>query len=177
MLTTQRSDLGEQEACTPGQRRAGTGRVNGMGYWREHKQRLWIVLADLLLALTSYLAAYLIRFEGQIPPTHLAIALRALPFLLALRLACCIGFGLYRRVWVYASLTDLFAVVRAVTVGSAVFSVLLFSDPFRGHSRGILIMDWLILILLVGGVRVALRVYRRGLPPRRPAAATPSPPR
>jgi FlaA1/EpsC-like NDP-sugar epimerase len=28
-------------------------------------------------------------------------------------------------------------------------------------------MDWLILILLVGGLRVALRVYWRGLPPRR----------
>ena len=37
---------------------------------RQRKRRLWVVLGDLLLSLVAYLAANLIRFDGDIPARY-----------------------------------------------------------------------------------------------------------
>jgi len=96
----------------------------------------------------------------------------ALPALVAIRLAAFAGFGLYRGVWTYASIRDLMAVIKAASAGSVAFAVLLLRMGFRGHSRAILVIDWLLAVLLVGGIRLSIRVLRGGLR-WRPAGSRP----
>ncbi len=132
----------------------------------EHKKRLWMVLADIVLAVAAYLLANLFRFEGDIPGHHVRLIWRALPFLLLLRIAAFTGFGLYRGIWAYASISDLITLIKAVTAGSAAFAVALFFLELKGHSRAVLVLDWLILIFLVGGTRLSLRLCQRIRPPR-----------
>jgi len=96
----------------------------------------------------------------------------ALPALVAIRLAAFAGFGLYRGVWPYASIRDLMAVIKAASAGSVAFAVLLLRMGFRGHSRAILVIDWLLAVLLVGGIRLSIRVLRGGLR-WRPAGSRP----
>ncbi len=131
-----------------------------MRYLWEHKRRLWVVLADVLLTAAAYLLANLFRFEGQIPARDLGFMWRALPVLVLIRLAAFVGFDLYRGVWAYASISDLIAMLKAVTAGSAGFVAALMFLGMRGHSRAVLVMDWLILILLIGASRLSLRLWR-----------------
>ena len=119
-----------------------------------------MLLADVLLAASAYLLANLFRFEGNIPAQYLALIWRALPLLVTIQAAAFIGFGLYRGVWAYASISDLVMILKAATAGSAGFFVALLLKGLQGHSRGVILIDWLILIFLVGGVRLALRLYR-----------------
>ena len=43
---------------------------------------------------------------------------------------------------------------------------------FRGHSRAILVIDWLLVVLLVGGIRLSIRLLRGGFR-FRPAGSRP----
>ena len=132
--------------------RSAMGRARSVPRHRRLKtlldgsRRLVVPLADLLATVGGYIAAHLIRFDGDIPARDLGFLSEGLPFLVAIRLACFAGFGLYRGVWTHASVRDLVAVFKGVTAGSVVFGVTLIFLGLRGHSRAILIIDWLLVV-------------------------------
>jgi FlaA1/EpsC-like NDP-sugar epimerase len=71
-------------------------------------------------------------------------------------------FGLYRRIWQYASIHELKLIVAAVSTASVFVSLILVSlftlGAFNGFPRSVLIIDWLLSVLLVGGLRFAMRL-------------------
>lgn len=71
-------------------------------------------------------------------------------------------FGLYRRLWEYASIRELKLIAIAVTTASIILGVivLIISFVMRGweFSRGVLIIDWLLSLLAVGGLRFSYRL-------------------
>jgi FlaA1/EpsC-like NDP-sugar epimerase len=70
-------------------------------------------------------------------------------------------FGLYRRVWTYASTRELILIVAAVTMASALVAlvvILITSILYKGFPRGVLPIDWLLSLVAVGGSRFALRL-------------------
>jgi len=71
-------------------------------------------------------------------------------------------FGLYRRIWVYASTYELrlitFAVTTACVLTSGVMLVLISAGLILpGMPRSALGIDWLLSLVLIGGSRFALR--------------------
>src|SRR5438067_12463692 len=73
--------------------------------------------------------------------------------------------GLYRGIWRYASLPDLFNIVRAATLAELVFLPLMFLfTRLETLPRSFLLIDWLVLIALLGGPRLGYRLFKdRGL--------------
>ena len=73
--------------------------------------------------------------------------------------------GLYRGIWRYASLPDLFNIARAVTLTVAVFVPLMFVlTRLDALPRSTLLIDWFVLIALLGAPRLAYRLFKdRGL--------------
>ncbi len=73
-----------------------------------------------------------------------------------------LGFGLYRRYWPYASIGDLLAIslaVSASTVGlSIVFVIATLLHAIEGFSRAVLLIDWLLTLAAIGGLRMSVRV-------------------
>ncbi len=71
-------------------------------------------------------------------------------------------FGLYRRLWAYASIQELKLIALAVTTASIVvglgMTILSLILPFRDYSRSVLFIDWALSILAVGGLRFSLRI-------------------
>ncbi len=71
-------------------------------------------------------------------------------------------FGLYRRLWLYASTQELKLILSAVTTASALVSLaivgLFTMGAFSGFPRSVLVIDWLLSILTVGGLRFTLRL-------------------
>ena len=72
------------------------------------------------------------------------------------------SFGLYRRVWAYASTRELKLITVAVTTASVAVSltVILLASlrVYTGFPRSVLAIDWLLSLLAVGGLRFALRL-------------------
>ena len=124
-----------------------------------YKRRLLEILVDFALLSSAYVVAHLLRFEGTLPGEYEARILQSLPVLLAVKVSCFAGFGLYRGVWRYLGLEDLIAVVKAVTWGSILSSLaLLYVWRFEGYSRAVFIIDWMLTLLAVSGARMAERL-------------------
>jgi len=73
--------------------------------------------------------------------------------------------GLYRGIWRYASLPDLFNIVRAVSLTVLVFLPVMFVvTRLEALPRSTLVIDWFVLIALLGTPRLAYRLFKdRGL--------------
>jgi len=69
--------------------------------------------------------------------------------------------GLYRGVWRYASLNDLGALLRAVTLAVVAFVLLLFLvDRGAQLPRSVPLINWFVLIVLLGGPRFVYRLFK-----------------
>jgi len=73
--------------------------------------------------------------------------------------------GLYRGIWRFASLPDLFNIARAVTLTVLIFLPVMFVvTRLELLPRSTLLIDWFVLITLLGGPRLAYRLFKdRGL--------------
>lgn len=68
-------------------------------------------------------------------------------------------FGLYRGIWRYASLNDLMRIARAVSVAVAVLFVVLFlTTRLDWMPRSAPVIQWFLLMALLGGARLAYRI-------------------
>jgi FlaA1/EpsC-like NDP-sugar epimerase len=124
-------------------------------------KNFWTILGiDVALVCTSYVLAYLIRFEGDIPPEQMELLLQTLPWIVPLKIALFAWVGLYRGMWRYTSIADLINIIKAVVIAAgAIALALVLVRRFEGFSRSVLILDALVTLMLIGGIRLLIRVY------------------
>ena len=129
-----------------------------------HRRRFVEVIVDFALICAAFLAAYLLRVEGEGTVTQRFIFTTALPILLVSRYLAFIPFGLYRGVWRYAGARDAVAVVAAVVTSEFVaFGVLAATRDLGDFPKSVFVIDALICIVLVGASRFWERAAARGL--------------
>lgn len=116
----------------------------------------FLLLDGATLALMPVLAL-LIRFEGVLPDGELALLLDWLPWFVAVGLAVFYSYGMYHRIWHYARVRDLVAIIGAVSLSVAIVFVL---DIFTGTRipRSIYILSWMLSIGGVGMSRLAFKI-------------------
>jgi FlaA1/EpsC-like NDP-sugar epimerase len=86
-------------------------------------------------------------------------------FLLFIAVAAVVFFfsGIHRGVWRYASLPDLLAIARAVSLTVLVFLAILFlTTRLDGYPRSTLLINWFVLIFLLGAPRLGYRLLHDG---------------
>ncbi len=116
-------------------------------------------LLDTIVVTAAYFLSYLLRFDGHIPLDHWAQFKTTLPFIVPFKLSCFFIFGLYRGMWRYTSLVDLRNIFKAATFSSTIIVLaIIFLYRFQGFPRSVYIGDYVLTLLLVGGVRVAVRL-------------------
>jgi UDP-GlcNAc:undecaprenyl-phosphate GlcNAc-1-phosphate transferase len=133
-----------------------------------------LFLIDLILVTAAYYCTYLIRFEGNLPDFQLVNFAQTLPMFLIIRMACFSFFGLYSLHWRYVGMTDIVAVIKAVAISSLLQIGVVYLLAVPSFSRSVIILDAILLVLLLSGVRMStglLRAYvhqfRQHLPHRR----------
>ena len=122
-----------------------------------------VLVGDLLLIIVCVLGSIILRipfgarlydFRFQIA-TMLVVALLVKPVIYYL-------FGLYRRLWEYASIRELKLIAIAVTTASILVTIIVliisFLNPHWEYSRGVLVIDYVLSLLAVGGLRFSYRV-------------------
>jgi len=130
----------------------------------------YLLLCDVPIVGMAAYGAFALRFDWYAPHSRQEF----LPYLLAALLikpAVFLGLGMYSRIWRYASVRDLIAVLTAVSVASAAMSVFVVAGVLSGElvefSRAIVFIDWLLTLCATGGVRMAVRLAaesRSGFP-------------
>jgi FlaA1/EpsC-like NDP-sugar epimerase len=112
----------------------------------------------LLFVASSYLAFWL-RFDGAIPAAQQTALAQALPWLVAVRAATFVAFRLHKGLWRYTGLWELQRIVSAAAISAAVTHALIHGWLQLGaYPRTITIVDTLILIVLLGAVRLSVRL-------------------
>ena len=124
------------------------------------RKRLAIIWGDILLVACSYYFAFIIRFEMDIPPNYYSIMFTTLPIAMSIRLLSFWYFSLYRGTWRFASIDDLLNIVKSVSVSSIFIVLCLYMiNRFPDYPRSIFFIDWLVLIVLLGGSRFSIRLF------------------
>ena len=122
-----------------------------------------MLIGDLALMLVAVLASYMLRLElGNQFAYYFDSAIWMMLVGLLIKPVVYYLFGLYRRLWVYASIQELRLIAVAVTTASievAIVMLALFSmGVFVRFPRSVLAIDWLLSLIFVGGLRLTFRL-------------------
>ncbi|GAB3042060.1 polysaccharide biosynthesis protein [Virgibacillus ainsalahensis] len=125
-----------------------------------YKKRLTllILLDSVIVSTAIFIAAWIVY-----PHTNV-IALDAMIIsavaLLIFHHIFAFAFNLYNKVWAYASVGELVAIVQAITLSIIAAGIVqFFANDFSLYSRALLV-TWLLHIILIGGSRFVWRVFR-----------------
>jgi FlaA1/EpsC-like NDP-sugar epimerase len=116
---------------------------------------------DLLAAMAAWVIAYVVRFNGDVPTAFFKGACTALLWVLPVYGVMFRAFGLYRGLWVFASLPDLVRIAKAIAVGAVIVmigAVMFQPDPII--PRSVLVLSPMLLFLAMGGARAVYRVSK-----------------
>ncbi len=129
-----------------------------------------VLVTDLFLITVAGIGSFVLRtdlgplFIYYLPQAIwlIAISLVVKPIVFAL-------FGLYRRLWVYASIKELKLIIVAITTASVIVSLVIVLlrvlQVLPYFPRSTLPIDWLLTLVLIGGFRFSLRILAENRSP------------
>jgi FlaA1/EpsC-like NDP-sugar epimerase len=120
-----------------------------------------VFLFDILGTAVAWVVAFLLRFNFALPVAYVDHLLFGLAVLAPAHALSCQWAGLYRGLWIFASLPDLKRVLRAVATSSLVMLafVAFYRDPF-GTPRSIVVLYPVLLSVWMAGGRAAYRMAK-----------------
>jgi lipopolysaccharide/colanic/teichoic acid biosynthesis glycosyltransferase len=124
----------------------------------ENAEQIGLFVLDAGLCSFSYFLAYYLRMEGEFPPIEKAILMHTIPYVVIARMLILTYFGLYGTLIRYFSFDEVIKIVKAVTLSSVFIVLLTFFMGQRPHPRSVFVIDWFILLGLLGGYRSSYRV-------------------
>ncbi len=130
-----------------------------------YTRRIGEVIVDGALISASFLAAYLLRFDGIGTPNQRHLFLLTLPVLLFCRYVALLLLGMYAGVWRYASSRDALRGATAVGISGVVALgvVVLTQGALGDFSRSVFVIDAFICSIAIAAARFAERAIVRGL--------------
>jgi FlaA1/EpsC-like NDP-sugar epimerase len=143
---------------------------------RTHVRNRFVLIGDLALIVVSVLGSFALRLDVSQLPFYFPAALLMCCVALVIKIPIYFAFGLYRRLWMYASTHELRLITVAVTTASVLSSGVMIAlitagliQP--GMPRSALGIDWLLSLVLIGGSRFALRILAEQSSTRRDGKA------
>lgn len=120
---------------------------------------LLILLDSLIVSIAIFIAFWIVYPYSTTPYDYFIIGITAASLLIFHHIYALI-YSLYNKVWAYASVGELVAIVKAVTltvISAGIIQLLV--NNFVIYRRA-LIVTWMLHIILIGGSRFVWRVFR-----------------
>jgi O-antigen biosynthesis protein WbqV len=136
-----------------------------MAIFPNSRRALLAFLHDVAMAALSLVASLYLRIGNEIVDYEPRLTAAYVVGFTVIAAGVFLLTGLYRGIWRYASLPDLFNIARAVSLTVAAFLLVMFvTTRLQALPRSTLLIDWFVLIALLGGPRLAYRLFKdRGL--------------
>ena len=113
-----------------------------MSYLGQIRDKIKLILIDAVVLAIVPILALLLRYEGAVPEVDFLTFRSCLLWMVLINLGIFYFYGLYHRIWHYARIRDLVAIVGAVTLAQAVIFIvtMLAEIPVP---RSVIILTWL----------------------------------
>lgn len=117
---------------------------------------------DLIMAAASFLAAVYLRMDaGWVPGWEPGMLWIATAIFTAIAGVSFLASRMYKGVWRYASVNDLLTIAKGATVTVVAFYLLMFLvTRLQDLPRSVLVINWLVLLALLGGPRFVYRSWK-----------------
>ncbi len=120
----------------------------------------FIIFIDAFFFVMALVVAYLFRFELFLDSAKIHQIQSLIIWIVPLKLIIFLFFGLYRGMWRYTSISDLWLLARTSLLATLmIISIITYLNGFAGYSRAVFIMDGFFTFLFTGGVRMIIRSY------------------
>jgi FlaA1/EpsC-like NDP-sugar epimerase len=127
-------------------------------------RKAWFIAAHVILVAIANWIAFALRFDGETPPSSAHAQSEMLPWLIVARAVLFAPFGLYQGLWRYSGIFDLRNLFASVALSSVVFYLgTRFVAGLVTYPRSVYIIDALVVVFLIGGLRLSVRLYRSRL--------------
>ena len=123
-----------------------------------YKRRLAEILLDVGLVALAYYGAYRLRFDGLLPAEYARAFEATLALVIAAKVTVFALCGVYRSIWQYAGITDLYRIVGAILISTLV--IFLYAEwrvPALARSHSLIYIDALLTAALVLSSRLSFR--------------------
>ena len=135
-----------------------------MGWFRRINRRIAIVaMHDVFMAALSFELAVWLRYQTYGKPQDFFFLWHGTA---TFTVVCALVFwrmGLYRGIWHYASLSDLIAIVKAVTLAVLIYLPVMFVlDRLENFPRSAMILNWPLLVAMLMMPRLLYRFSKDG---------------
>ncbi|WP_366655821.1 nucleoside-diphosphate sugar epimerase/dehydratase [Fodinicurvata sp. EGI_FJ10296] len=129
---------------------------------------------DLLVTVGALIAALVLRLDG-LPDRYAETMIPyGVPGLAVIAAGTFLVFRVYRGIWRFASTVDLMAIIKAATVTVLLFVAFMFVvDRLATTPRSVPIIQWMIMVVLMGGSRFAYRQFHEISAERQAPVGTP----
>lgn len=116
---------------------------------------------DLVAAIVAWVLAFLLRFNFESSYAFTSVMWMGMPLVVFVQLVACKWAGLYRGIWGFASLPDLYRVLKAVLLSAMALPVVaVFARESFVVPRSVVLLYPLLLFFIMGGGRFAWRMWR-----------------
>jgi len=123
--------------------------------------RIAIIVHDLFMVSVAWFLAFLSRYNFSFAEAEWNIFIATLPVALVVQGIALWWTRLYRGLWRFASIPDLWNIMRAVIVGvTGIGLTLFFFTRLEGIPRSIFALYPVYLMLLLGGPRLVYRIFK-----------------
>ncbi len=155
-----RSVLLKMNVSQPSKPIGALGNSSSFNFLLKYR-RIFVVVFDLGLIVAANYCAFWLRFDGNIPENAYRLFVGMLPWLLVVRGMFFVLFNLNEGLWRYVSIWDVKKILFGVMLGTVVFYGIAvgFLDQ-RSYPRSIYILDSILLVGFLVGVRFVVRLYR-----------------
>jgi FlaA1/EpsC-like NDP-sugar epimerase len=116
------------------------------------------IALDLFLIALSLCCAFFVRFDQGLPPDQRLRLLGSLPFIVSLRFCTLALLSRYQPAWRYVSLHDAGLLLASSLLSSLLIFVAFLALGSPGFSRGVLVIDTLLNVFFLLGIRLLFRL-------------------
>ena len=127
----------------------------------KSRRALLAFLHDVAMAALSFALALFLRLGEAVTQYEPRLMVLYGAVFTGIAAAVFLVTGLYRGIWRYASLPDLFNIARAATLTELIFLPVMFVlTRLETLPRSTFLIGWLVLIALLGGPRLGYRLFK-----------------
>tara|TARA_B100000003_G_C10926356_1_gene369307 strand:+ start:466 stop:2391 length:1926 start_codon:yes stop_codon:yes gene_type:complete len=127
----------------------------------QDRNFLYLLSADIFLVLLSFYLSAIFRFDFKIPNNLIAlIDYKIIISGLFIKIFCFRMFGIYRGMWRFTSVWDMFNIIKANILATAIIIMLIGNTiSFDIFSRSVFIIDFIICIGFISISRLGIRLF------------------
>jgi len=128
------------------------------------KRKIFFIISDFILSFATLFFAYNLRFNFHIPEAFWSSFWPAFGILVSLKILFFLFMKNYQIVWRYFGFIDVQNMFKSQFFAYIIFATILyiFKDSFSPFPRSVIIIDFFLSIIILGGLRMSKRLLQEG---------------